>query len=80
MEYERLVGKIMRDNYWDLDPFTIGLNPGLLNFQSAYIRSKAPHIERKMKLLERILERMVGVRFLRFFLSSYSVVMVLDDD
>ncbi|KAH6717072.1 hypothetical protein BKA61DRAFT_601012 [Leptodontidium sp. MPI-SDFR-AT-0119] len=59
VEYDRLVGKIMRDNFWDLDPFTVGLNPGLLNFEKPFIRSKAPHIKTKMRLLSRILARMV---------------------
>ena len=61
----------MRDNFWDLDPFTVGLNPGLLNFDKPFIRSKAPHIRGKMRLLERILGRMVEVRFFHFFIHAY---------
>ncbi|KAH9221194.1 hypothetical protein DL95DRAFT_15080 [Leptodontidium sp. 2 PMI_412] len=66
VEYDRLMGKIMRDNFWDLDPFTVGLNPGLLNFEKPFIRSKAPHIKTKMRLLSRILARMVDVSSVLF--------------
>ncbi|KAL2060976.1 hypothetical protein VTL71DRAFT_9028, partial [Oculimacula yallundae] len=59
VEYDRLVGKIMRDNFWVLEGFTVGLNPGLLDFTKPYLKSKAPHIRAKKKLLQRVLDRMV---------------------
>lgn len=49
----------------------MGLNPGLLNFDKPFIRSKAPHIRGKMRLLERILGRMVEVSFSFIFSLTY---------
>ncbi|CZT00932.1 hypothetical protein WAI453_009431 [Rhynchosporium graminicola] len=75
VEYDRLVGKIMRENFWNLEPFTVGLNPRLFDFHKEYIRSKAPHIKAKSRLLRRVLARMAEDEHL--YLASSNPVLYI---